>query len=128
MPEIRVQYHGSADYTVYDIIKRDEMQRLLRLLEDECMERFSVAELVLVPDDFDFYPTPLPEGAKQKMMIVIRITLHRFAQRLADANRNASELHAVVSNFLNTPEKIELHGHRTVGISLLLAEIAYASD
>jgi hypothetical protein len=124
MPDIRIQHKGSMGH---GSVEPDEMERLQELLRQECAKRFGLDRWPLIPEDFSIYDEPLTGMSTQSHTVIIRITLHNFVSRVTSGDRNASELAAKVSDFLNTERMILWCGRRTVGVSLVFAEVAWSS-
>ncbi len=124
MPEIRVQHRVRSAAST---LEHDEIYMLEKLLRAECAERFSVDAWPLKLGDFSIYYEPVSGLSSQSNDFIIRITLHHFETRLLEAGDNAAELAIRLSEALNTERMVEWHGRRTVGVSLLLAEVAWAT-
>jgi hypothetical protein len=124
MPEIRIQHRVRSAAST---LEQDEIYMLEKLLRAECAERFSVDAWPLKLGDFSIYYEPVSGLSSQSNDFIIRITLHHFETRLLEAGTNAAELAIKISEALNTERMVEWHGRRTVGVSLLLAEVAWAT-
>lgn len=122
MPDIRLQYRSSGYRGVlYDW----QVEALVSLLRQACAKRFSVPELELSADDFDVYVEPLHKLSTQKQDVTIRIVLHNFPERVAAADRHAAEVAEEVRLQLRAGAHDSYH--RTVGVSLVFGEIAWAT-
>ena len=125
MPDVRIQHSGPHRASGLD---PSEVTGLMALLGKECAQRFTLDEWPLTEDDFSFYDEVLSGRSRQTHDVIIRISLHHFETRVLFGQSHADELAYLVSEFLNGEELMSIRGYRcSVGVSLLFAEIAWAS-
>ena len=119
MPEIIVQaLPGTLDSRDRAVIKR--------MLKKECPSRFSIAGRQLTGDSFTVVFPVYQDDSELSHDVIIRIYLHRDAERLTGAQDNSKMLTAALEAAVNVEDGRQLVKLTRFGVMLFFGDIYWS--